>query len=99
MPAAAPAAPAAAPAAAPPPPPPPPAPKVPEIVISYRSSWDRVFLHFNVDGKGWTNAPGVQMENAGNKEKVARVQVGLGAERVGRVNRAERPKRARKGAR
>ncbi|PNH10693.1 hypothetical protein TSOC_002568 [Tetrabaena socialis] len=60
---------AAAPAAPPTPaPPPPPPPRVPEIQLSYRSSWGEVFLHVNVDGKGWTVLPGLRMEHNGNKE-------------------------------
>ncbi|KAG2500559.1 hypothetical protein HYH03_001330 [Edaphochlamys debaryana] len=67
---------AAAPAPTPAPPaaaPPPPPPRVPEITLSYRSAWDNVYLHGNVDGKGWTTPPGLHMKNVGNKEHVVKL--------------------------
>ncbi|CAL8472077.1 g11619 [Coccomyxa elongata] len=33
----------------------------PTITITYQTGWNRAFLHYNVDGKGWTQVPGEEM--------------------------------------
>ena len=59
----------------PPPPPPPPPPKQAPtkdlITIRYRTGWRHAYVHCNVNGKGWTTAPGIRMSgNDDNKELV-----------------------------
>ncbi|KAK9905571.1 hypothetical protein WJX75_002343 [Coccomyxa subellipsoidea] len=46
----------------------------PSITITYQTGWNRAFLHYNADGKGWTQVPGEEMEwgsgdLAGNRVK------------------------------
>ena len=40
------------------------------ITLSYSTGWQDCFIHFNVDDKGWTEAPGWQMQQAGDVKQL-----------------------------
>ncbi|CAK0787804.1 hypothetical protein CVIRNUC_011026 [Coccomyxa viridis] len=46
----------------------------PSIQLVYQSGWNRVFMHCNIDGKGWTELPGMELQN-GQDPGVGRVIV------------------------
>eukprot|EP00197_Chlamydomonas_leiostraca_P004797 CAMPEP_0202870174 /NCGR_PEP_ID=MMETSP1391-20130828/14846_1 /ASSEMBLY_ACC=CAM_ASM_000867 /TAXON_ID=1034604 /ORGANISM="Chlamydomonas leiostraca, Strain SAG 11-49" /LENGTH=462 /DNA_ID=CAMNT_0049550671 /DNA_START=264 /DNA_END=1653 /DNA_ORIENTATION=+ len=45
-----------------------------EVTIQYRTGWRQCYLHCNIDGKGWTNVPGIKFEPSGDDLKVVKVQ-------------------------
>ncbi|KAK9805187.1 hypothetical protein WJX72_004677 [[Myrmecia] bisecta] len=39
-----------------------PASQPPCITVAYETGWGLVYLHYNVDGQGWTKSPGIPMQ-------------------------------------
>jgi len=40
------------------------------ITIYYKTGWRRAFIHCSVDGKGWTQVPGMRMGDDGDCKKI-----------------------------
>ncbi|KAL2653109.1 hypothetical protein R1flu_021237 [Riccia fluitans] len=38
------------------------------VTLQYESSWEWAYLHFKADDSGWTEEPGVLMQNGGNED-------------------------------
>ncbi|KAL3684922.1 hypothetical protein R1sor_002944 [Riccia sorocarpa] len=38
------------------------------VTLQYESSWEWAYLHFKADDSGWTDVPGVLMQNCGNED-------------------------------
>lgn len=59
-----------------------PAPReVTNITIVYETGWEETFLHYNADGKGWTEVPGEKMQRGSGEFASAQMHV-VDAKRV-----------------
>eukprot|EP00192_Tetraselmis_astigmatica_P021611 CAMPEP_0117671138 /NCGR_PEP_ID=MMETSP0804-20121206/13163_1 /TAXON_ID=1074897 /ORGANISM="Tetraselmis astigmatica, Strain CCMP880" /LENGTH=272 /DNA_ID=CAMNT_0005479557 /DNA_START=137 /DNA_END=955 /DNA_ORIENTATION=- len=55
------------------PPPSTPTPQAPAkglITIRYRTGWKHAYVHCNLNGKGWTSAPGIRMSGNGDEKEL-----------------------------
>ncbi|CAD7699282.1 unnamed protein product [Ostreobium quekettii] len=44
------------------------------ITLKYSTAWDRAYVHYNADGKGWTKSPGLPMEPGEGRMKTLSIR-------------------------